>query len=363
MKRAVQWMALICMVMLGTSVICVSRHLPPDNQPLIEEKYSGWSGVLRVWIYEGWTDDTDAFAGWLNRCGALFEKKHNGIYVQVRYVAAEAIASMEESGLVPPDVILFPPGLLESSDGLLPLPDVTVRAPFNRSACAVPVAAGGYAWIVNPSAEGGAVLLPPDSAYRSWSAAVLALGAIDTEKPQDEIELPGIDLGLPAMTDSVPSFVGDASAAKTFSRGEAWAMPAAQDGIRRLERIGERQSVPGWTLLTGDVSFTDQLLLAAALPGDAQRAAISREYILHLLSDACQALLTDADFFPVTDLPAAYSADDPLALIDASLRRENTVIVPFFENGWRKGCANRLKNAGNPNNPSGFPFEMFTFDH
>ena len=28
--------------------------LPLDRQPLIEKKYAGWSGVLRLWVFEGW---------------------------------------------------------------------------------------------------------------------------------------------------------------------------------------------------------------------------------------------------------------------------------------------------------------------
>ena len=198
MRRTLRWAALLVGLLLSIFLLRIGGRLPPDNHPLVAEKYKGWSGVLRVWIHEGWTQTPDAFAGWLNRCAATFEKHHNGIYVQIRYVDAEALSSMEESGLIPPDAILFPPGLLPDTDGLVPLDSASVRAPLCRSAYAIPVAMGGYAWAVNDSCKADTVVLPEDGPFSSWSSAARALenpGAPATDAALPET--PGIDLGLP----------------------------------------------------------------------------------------------------------------------------------------------------------------------
>ena len=57
-----------------------AARLPADHRPLVAEKYAGWSGVIRVWAFEGWTGG-DKMAGWINRCAAAFEKMRRRFFV------------------------------------------------------------------------------------------------------------------------------------------------------------------------------------------------------------------------------------------------------------------------------------------
>lgn len=331
MKKALQWLALLGGLLLCGSLLRVGGGLPPDNRPLVAEKYEGWSGVLRVWIHEGWTQTPDALAGWLNRCGTDFEKQRNGIYVQIRYVDAAAISEMNRSGMIPPDVVLFPPGLLSDAEGLAPLDGASVRASLCRSAYAVPVAMGGYAWAVNDSSESDALLHPEDGPFSSWSLAAQSLGnpgaPADTALP----EAPGIDLGLPVSGGQDAAPVADPTALKRFLRGEARAVLISQESLRTLTNSA---SAPDWRLSLGGTPFTDRLLLASAPEnGDAERQALSVEFIAHLLSDECQERLPSVGFFSTTQPSSVFHTGDPMAQIDAQLRRNDLVIPSFFRNG------------------------------
>ena len=165
-----KWRTALCMAVIALclpAIAWTARRLPVQTRPLIEEKYAGWSGVLRIWVYEGWTDG-DSFAGWLNRCAAMFEKRRSGVYIEARYVDAAALAALETSGVRPPDMILFPPGVLKDADGLAPIDDSAVRPALRGlgGGYAIPVALGGYGWALNRARLDG---LPAD-----WSGCAIA---------------------------------------------------------------------------------------------------------------------------------------------------------------------------------------------
>ena len=50
MKR---WRSAICfmtLLLLIPGLLWARKRLPPDTHTLIEKKYAGWSGVLRLWV-------------------------------------------------------------------------------------------------------------------------------------------------------------------------------------------------------------------------------------------------------------------------------------------------------------------------
>ena len=106
--------ALCLLVLIATipAVIHIKGSLPPDTQPMIERKYGGWSGVLRLWVREDFPVGVDGAAAWLNRCAASFEKRHPGVYIQPEYVDASALSA---EGVLPPDMLLFSPGGVDPS--------------------------------------------------------------------------------------------------------------------------------------------------------------------------------------------------------------------------------------------------------
>lgn len=376
----------LCLLVLGllTAALPLAKHfLPQDNRALVEKKYAGFSGVLRLWVFEGWQPGAGSFTGWLNRCVAGFEKRHPGVYVQAQAVDAGAMAALNDSGIVPPDMLLFPPGLLDAPDGLLPL---SVEAPLRAGLAhagtymgatyAVPVAMGGYLWVYDaarldgiPGTWRGGDAMPavaPDDAWHCRGAAMLSLCAkgYRAEAPAAEGGdlSPGIDLGLPAPAvsptptaapetgDILPcalpeGFDFDADAWRRFANGEAPALLATPREIRRLQALSEQGKGPNWRLGTSAAAFTDQLLSLAIVdqPDSEARQALCAAFLEHLLSDECQGALAAAGAFAVTGGDSGYAAGDPLAQADAALRRETLCAPNSFATAWRDAAADIVR--------------------
>ena len=62
MRRAISVACVLLVIPLVLLFLHIRASLPGDAGPLIREKYGGWSGVLRLWIYEGWEGERRAVA-------------------------------------------------------------------------------------------------------------------------------------------------------------------------------------------------------------------------------------------------------------------------------------------------------------
>lgn len=369
MKHWVSCAALALTAAVALSAVHLAGRLPPQTQGLIEEKYAGWSGVLRVWVCEGWENGSGTFSGWLDRCISRFEKTHAGVYVQTKTVDESVMRAWRTSGVRAPDMLLFAPGMLDSSDGLCSVSG-NVREPLKSAGSdhAVPVAMGGYAWAVNHTAlteiprdmtELRAASLSEED-WRCWPAAVLALcsGAASSDAP-GEVHLPGVDLGLTGKAARTPQpnvrtlkpctlaedFSFDAGALKRFANGELDAIPVTVREIAYLSRLSERGRGPDWSVaLSGSFAFSDQLLLLAVADAEDEDAAARRELCMEflntLLQPECQKALSSCGAFSVTDEPTGYAAGDPLAEIDAFLRDTKLYVPSAFSANWRQQWRN-----------------------
>lgn len=81
MRRAISLICLLALVALLALAWTVRAQLPNRTAQLVREKYDGWAGVLRVWVYTGWEMNA---TGWLNRVSAAFERAHPGVYIQAQ---------------------------------------------------------------------------------------------------------------------------------------------------------------------------------------------------------------------------------------------------------------------------------------
>lgn len=360
MKRRLQWLYSVIILLAIPAIFAVSDGIPFEKKALIEEKYAGWSGVLRVWLdqYEG------EMAGWLNQCAAQFEKQHSGVYVQVSIV--DSFSALEEDGVRPPELVLFAPGAFLSYQRLAELPPMNVRVPLRMTNLAVPLAAGGYAWAINADRiaripEDGSsieVTLPMDTARSSYSAALLALSsgvARDFAAPV----LPGLDLGLstkaeatPApVIETVPLRLSEALTATTdaflrFQNGEADAAVVGMEEIERLEKLRAQGRGPNWTIDAGaGTAFTDCILLGAALESGDERESLAVEFLEFLLRDDCQRALGAYHRFSVTDAPTDLPAGSALAGLDAALRSDRLRVPPAFFSEWRAEAPAALRSV------------------
>ena len=113
MRKLRSALCLMCLLLLVPLLVRAWRVIPLDNQPLVAEKYAGWSGVLRLWVFESWAGNSGGLAAWLNRCAARFEKSHAGVYVQPQFVDADTLADFNDDDMPSPDMLLFPTGQRE----------------------------------------------------------------------------------------------------------------------------------------------------------------------------------------------------------------------------------------------------------
>lgn len=378
MRKLRNALYLLSLLLLVPALMFARHVLPIDTRPLVAEKYAGWSGVLNLWIYESWPCGSGHISPWLNQCITGFEKAHPGVYVQPQLVDAGAITSMNDSGIPLPDMLLFPPNLLASPKGLLPMttpeelrPSLCHSGQWDGTAYAIPVVMGGYLWALNTDLidtlpdswhDTDAVLsVPPPEPGRRWDAALLGLcagrfapsdpGSTTKTAPSyaGEVELglaggetpvptasPAPNLSTPSCRRLPTDFRYDEDAWRHFANGESAAMPVTQREIRRLQALSDQGKGPQWQLRPGDYGFTDQLLAMAIVDRaeNADRHALCDDFIAWLLSDTCQSTLYRACAFAVTDVSSGYNASDPLSILDNLLRDSRLSVPRIFDRQW-----------------------------
>ena len=329
MKRLRTIVCLLILILTLPGVLALRGRLPGDVRSLIEKKYGGWSGVLRLWVC---TDRP--VAAWLNRCVNLYEKRHPGVYVQPEVVTADALTA---EGLTPPDMILFPPG--------------SVGAPMNMTA---PVLTDGYMWAYNtslidgvPNTWRGLTLAVPEDR----GAALLALCSGKYSENSIQAEPSGeLELGLllddsentptPAPTEGTftcalpEGFTFDPDAWRHFINGEAAAMIVTAREVRRLEAL---QQGLDWRLgSAGSAAFTDQVLYIGVLNQESgEKLDLCRGFVEHLRSEECQGLLHTIDAFSVTGAASGYPAGDSLTAMESMLRQKPLIVPGPFDMTWR----------------------------
>lgn len=328
MRRAISVACVLLASLLVLLFLRIRASLPGDTGPLIREKYDGWSGVLRLWVCEGWEANA---MGWLNRAISAFEKEHEGVYIQARKVDAAALRDFADSGVNPPDMILFPPGLLDGPEALAAvgeLPELRPGLAGCADGYAAPVLMGGYAWVYDrqaldgPPGEENTALCAPAGAYASPPAAYMLLST-GTREAEVELEAPGLDLGLPASAEAGKASPVNEDAYGAFTRGEVPALAATQAEVRRLTALAETGRGPDWTAAaTGEAMLADQLLLLGIVDWPREdiggRQALCREFLLHLLDAETQEALDTCGALPVIEGLSVYGGENGCAALEAA---------------------------------------------
>ena len=366
-RRAILWAAL-CAVL---ALICLTprRGAESRREALLRGRYGGWSGVLRLWTVEGWSCGGGSLVAWLNEAASAFEKAHGGVYIQLTEVSAEALQNFAGGTASPPDMILFPPGLLDSPAALCALPDeyplregLQGCGAVGESRFAVPVAMGavGIAWNRAamerlpaawnrlpdaPSLPGCAYWLdwPADGPYCRWSRA---MGDLLAPAPENDAAPPtprageGLDLGLSAAAEAplpgrLPADFGQSeSVYRRFVNGEIAAMPVTQREIDRLRLLSEGGRGPDWAVAARAGGYIDQLALLAVTDccksDQAARQALCFDFAARLVSAETQERLKRARAFPVIDLPPLYAGIEGMAQLEAGLNAASILPAPAF---------------------------------
>jgi len=312
---------LVSAVFCAVTGIFFSEKLPADTDVLTEEKYDTWAGVIRIWVSE----DNSA-AGWLNACAAETERAYPGVYINVQEVSDEALREYSVSGVNPPDIMIYPRGLIEDTSLLspitctYPLRDGILQEPY-----AVPVLLRPRFWIYNASVYD---TLPGDM-YNVNAACsrkdVAALVALSTGlRPAEGTGniLPGVDLGLGAGENIAEAPAGDTacrvsphiiteeSPLALFRRGET---DAFIGGIGDALRLADCKAAA-----TGEYAYASEVIMCSIVAKDDGRSEICRAY-LDTLMGAGQALAARAQAFPAVYGASAWTGDHLLGPVEAAL--------------------------------------------
>ena len=338
MRKSLQLLCLITVLALIVAAARIFPRLPADSQPYVEKKYAGWNGVLRGWISSEWSC-SGIFVRWLNACAAGFEKGHEGVYLEFTEVDASAMADLGGSGIRPPELVLFSPGVQVDASRLLPIDArPTLDCGTDR---ALPVAMGGYIWVYNRTLCNGApslndldaLTLLPDGNGRCFTGAAIALLSGHVE---GEIALPdpGLDLGLPTMARPSAELMQSEDALTAFVNGDLPYLIVSQAELARLIRLRDAGRGPDWACAaTGDVACADQLLLLGVVDqADAageQREALAEAFAAYLLGEDSQRMLADIGGFAVTDVQL-YPAHSAYAPMEALLRSRALALPEAF---------------------------------
>ena len=353
MKRFFHLICLLALAALLPAALLISRGLPADTHPFVEQKYAGWNGVLRAWICVDW-ECAGSFTRWLNNCAARFEKNHDGVYVEFTPVRGETLRQMSEDGIRPPELILFSPGTLDdlSMFKTIDVPDALRNDLRSVGGSSFPVAMGGYIQVYNRELTDGTVgfslAMPTDDASHSFSSAAIALLCdVAEDSPSDEA-LPdaGLDLGLPAgaMTEDMLTFSDDA--VNRFILGELPAIVVSQGELTKLIRLRDAGRGPDWNCkASGMAAYTDQLLMLGIVNqtgnSSVEREALAEAFAKSLLEYDSQAKLADIGAFSVTG-ERIYSDFSAYAQLDALLNGRE-LIVPANPLHMPPDCTNLLR--------------------
>ncbi len=341
-----------CFLALPAVFLCflsVLRLFPFPRSDALAKRRQAWAGVLRLWVCEDLPCGT--LDAWLNEASSAFERRNDGVYVQLTTVSRAAAANFAAQEN-PPDMLLLPPSLLDTPDGLL-----------NRSGeYLTPVAMGGYAWAINRaklpslSPEDAAMQIPPDSESASYSAALAAMLCGDEVSSGDAPRESryGVDLGLPDAADRPPATSApiarkelhpadgsqvDENAFRSFTRGEAAVTLVSQRELLRLSALADSGRAPDFAVICTGFAFTDRLALFAVvdLPRDDLRARqeMCEKFLAFLLDDARQARLSRVGCFRAVPGAALYAASSVLAPLERALTDAAPLFPPFFTNEWR----------------------------
>lgn len=338
MKRALCFVSLCLLCALG--FVSYSK-LPGDGSSLVRESYECFSGVIRVWVCDGMRADP---LGWLNACAAEFEKQNRGIYISAQRVAPAAISGLFESGINPPDMIVWPAGFLSSPDGLWEITgEYPLRDGLDISPYAVPLLTGAKLWLFSTDAYRA---LPSDMygvTVACRSRDLTAMTALSTGLRTGEsadMPAPGVDLGLGgaaaptvAPKGRIPCrassrLITSDNPRELFLSGDA---DVFVGDLADVARLGDQS---GWqAAVTGEYVYADEPALCSIIAHEGSRAAerrgVCEDLLAFLMSDG-QRMAAKSGALPAAAGVFAYSGNAVLAPIEAALDGRRCISPPAF---------------------------------
>lgn len=335
LRRAVCALCTIFCVLLATFSPALVEKLPAPPEGLTSRPYEGWSGVVRLQVYQGFKSGTGSIVPWLNECLSAFEKRNSGVYIHVETVSSAALLRYQDSPR--PDMLIFTPGALKDVQGLIAqesegLIDALCEACMvGETQYATPLCYGGYGLLINSDLMAE---LPGD-----WQQALESVYSAPTRRKSGTyaLQVPGEARwaevtaemlgGLPPAGELLPDDYLECTVAQAwadFKQGMVACIPASQWQLRQIALLDAEGTAPPWKFYPSQIGYTDQYFAAAIVDTgleDAQaRVDVCREVVAYLTSEDAQSRLDMALMLPAReDMRLYVSGGDMTALETAYL--------------------------------------------
>ena len=119
------------------------------NDKISEEMYSRrekyFYGVINLWQIDCFEGGTGSRGNWLKNIVSAFEKRNNGVFINVENISLETANNLLKSGQRKPDIISFSTGLLIDKNMLVDLSEIELSGYANKEKnVAVPWCMGAY---------------------------------------------------------------------------------------------------------------------------------------------------------------------------------------------------------------------------
>ncbi|GHU71447.1 hypothetical protein AGMMS49992_05460 [Clostridia bacterium] len=342
--------ALGCMLLTGLLIWKmpdVLSQYPVNRDGSMRER--SWQGVLRVWVCQDWSSSA---AGWVAKQSAAFEKANKGVHVSIRRVLPGA---WDADGAVPPDVLVFSPGVLDDPRELLTpfadsdsfLSEAARSGRWMDEQYALPVALGGYAVLVNEAMWPAGTALGEPPPVKKQTRYVIEAGA-----GGPMAALLGWEEGVEAARGlSKPEGFGTVSvdsAYSTFVGGNVSVLVGTLDQTRRFNALVNAGRGFPFRVETPLSGFCDQVLLVGKVGNEPDKARdeMALAYIWALTGKAAQDTLLSVGLIPVRkDAVEASDATPTLKALQTRYRTELATPNAFGWGGVRKEFFDRALYA------------------
>lgn len=365
-KRSV----LLILIIVGIlAAIPCARMLPVPHKNTYSSAKNRYSGVLRLWICEKSFVGSKALSSWLIGESTNFEKKNDGIYIQITPVSEETLSRMSLFPAIPPDMIVVTPDVHPDFDDLIEIdaPDALRSDLHGYSDTLVPVALGAGAWAVKADGfegtlSGKKLMFPKDA------DPVSALNALccDISPASPSGSGYGIDLSLPVPDEKprtpvsgnnaeivpAPGSAASEHAVNFFLNGECDALFVAAKELRLLKNA---DNAPEYEIIPVKNAYACNAALFGIVRGEGARQqekqAVCEMFLQHLLSVSAQQRLKSTGAYSAVEGVCLYASDRNLAPVEAALSVQSLSIPrPGADFGAREaaalaGCLSRNGSA------------------
>ena len=352
MKKFVCLLCCCALLALGLALPGAGRILPYAGRTDAPQAYAG---VIRLWVWE----ELSFLSPWMSRCCQRFQRAFPGVYVYTKWVS-EAEMRLCATGEIPsPDAVIYPSGMLASSQGLAEIRSSQVYSALNGQDHALPVAMGGYLFcesITDTDKNGrvGALVCPEDTQHISYSAALIALCARYTDQ-ESVVVRPGegMDLGLitpaptvsskaPEKTTCLPAALARREdACRMMAQGEAEAILISRRGYSALDALSQAGRSVEYAVRTPGAPFTDQVYwFSVPQSENEERMQAAKELGYFLLKEECQNCVDLGGVFSVVRMPQVYDGASGMTALEQALADSALLTAPPFGDGWRETAKN-----------------------